>query len=121
MACAGPGWACGHLRRERGVKEKRPLLRRWHIVDGYGFMTGGALLASLFLGLFVLPVGIFCGVVYGGRAYGRDTCKTWSKQTGVPVKFVVLNWADSGTCLARTPDGHWIVNSQWQAFFGASK
>lgn len=55
------------------------------------------------------------------RHVGHSTCSNWSSQTSVPTKFVLLNWADTGTCLAKTPDGHWVKNSNWYAYVGVNK
>ena len=60
-------------------------------------------LASLFL--FIIPT-----VVLPSRAIGAANCRNWSRQTGYPSKFVVLNWFDEGQCLARMPDGHWTYS-----------
>lgn len=74
--------------------------------------------------LALLGIGVFVGVVtaciiYGGRAYGRPQCARWGVQTGYPTKFVILGWADGGTCLARTKSGRWVLNTQVRAFEAA--
>lgn len=51
-------------------------------------------------------------IVYASRAAGRTSCSHWGQQTGYPTKFRVLYWADTGTCLAQTPNGHWVKNTQ---------
>ncbi len=68
---------------------------------GVGFVS---LLAAILL-------IVFGAIVLGGRSVGRTTCRHFSAQTGYPTKFAILNWADTGTCLARTPDGHWTKNT----------
>ena len=83
--------------------------------DGDGWFISGwiALIVAFILGIFLLIIGI-------SRPVGRSTCANWSRQTGVTTKFVLLNWADTGTCLARTPDGHWIQNTNWNAYVGVN-
>lgn len=76
------------------------------------FISGWiVLIVASIMGIFLLVTGI-------SRPVGHSICNNWSRQTGVPTKFVILNWADTGTCLARTPDGHWIQNSNWNAYVG---
>lgn len=68
---------------------------------------GGAMLCGLStLALFIIPT-----VILPARAIGRSTCHNWGEQTGYRTKFTVLNWADTGTCLAQTSDGHWVPNT----------
>ena len=90
------------------------------LVDSYGLTMGG-FLGILAGGILLVLAVVFCAVTYGGRSYGRTTCANWSSQTGIQTKFVILNWADSGTCLARTPGGRWVLNSKWQAFVNAGR
>lgn len=67
-------------------------------------------------GCFLLAAILVPTIVLSSRAVGRTTCRHWGTQTNIPTKFVLLNWADSGTCLARTPTGRWVPNSNWAAF-----
>ena len=85
------------------------LRRRLHLVDDYG-MTGYGFVATMVVVLAVIVAVTFCGFTYGGRAVGRTTCRNWGTQTGYETKFVVLNWSDSGTCLARS-HGRWVQNT----------
>jgi hypothetical protein len=62
-------------------------------------------------GLVFLVTGFVSVIIYPSRSVGRTTCRHFSEQSGYPTKFVILNWADTGTCLARTPDGHWTKNT----------
>lgn len=79
-------------------------------------------------GFFVASLGALTGlialvlilVLAIGRPVGHRTCTAWGKQTGVPVKFVLLNDFDTGTCLAKTPDGKWVQNSNWYAYVGVN-
>jgi len=57
--------------------------------------------------------------IWISRTVGRTTCNNWSAQTGVDTKFATLSFFSSGVCLAKTQDGHWIINSKWQAFVPA--
>ena len=96
------------------------IAHKLRLTDDFGLTVGGFLL-SAFGGIAVFVIAVTIAIALGSRAYGRTSCSNWASQTGIPTKFAVLNWADSGTCLARTPDGRWIANSNWQAFVGASK
>ena len=91
------------------------IARKLHLVDGYGISTLGAALSVVF-GCLALAGVLIIGITLGGRAYGRTTCANWGSASGITTKFQVLNWADSGTCLARTPSGQWVLNSKWEAF-----
>lgn len=99
---------------------KRTLAERLWLADAYGLSFLGMIL-SIFavLAVAVLAIGI-TGTV-AARAYGHTTCNNWGSETGIATKFVVLNWGDSGTCLAQTPDGRWVLNSKWTAFVKGDK
>ena len=94
--------------------------RRLRLTDSYGISGFGMLLSILGVLVVVLTI-VFASVVYGGRAYGRTTCVNFATETGFQTKFVVLNWADAGTCLALAPNGRWIKNTQIVQFIQASK
>lgn len=89
--------------------------------DKYGMLKARWIFAFSTIAVVIVMFGIFSAVVYGGRANGRGTCSQWEQQMGVPTKFTVLNWADSGTCLAKTPEGIWVKNTNWQAFVGGGQ
>lgn len=94
--------------------------RKFRLADNYGLTGLGiiSVVASIFV---VVVVSLVLALTLGGRAYGRTTCTNWSQETGVRTKFAVLNWLDSGQCLALTPSGTWVLNSRWQAFVEGSK
>ncbi len=94
--------------------------RKLRLTDGYGFTLLGVI-TTVLLSFVTLILAVGLAVTLGGRAYGRTTCANWSVETGIETKFAVLNWADSGTCLAKTPDGRWVLNSKWTAFVNAGK
>jgi len=71
--------------------------------------------------LVALVTGVMILIIVPSRAVGRNSCEKWSRQTNVPTKFVLLNTFDTGTCLAKTPDGHWVQNSNWYAYVGVNK
>ena len=52
---------------------------------------------------------------------GRGICNRWEEQTGVETKFVRLNLFDTGTCLAKAPDGRWVKNTSVQVFIPGGK
>lgn len=97
------------------------LRRTWFWDSSLDMLSCPGILAVLAGAIVLLFALVFVGVTYGGRAYGKPTCRHWGEQVGVQTKFVILNWADSGTCLARTPAGLWVPSSRWQAFVGGSK
>jgi hypothetical protein len=102
------------------LRARRTLAGRLWLVDSYGLTPYGVL--AILIGCALAIVGVmFAAATYGGRSYGRATCARWGAQTGIQTKFVVLNWADSGTCLARTLNGRWVKNSQWVAFVQGSR
>ena len=91
--------------------------------ESYGGTFGGAhpkhaWLDRITLGLWIvagatlLVCGFIALIVYPSRAVGRTTCRNWASQTGYETKFTILNWADTGTCLARVPGGRWVQNSR---------
>jgi len=90
--------------------------RKLRLTDRYGnasiltFILGFAAFVALIVAI------VMVSVIVGGRVVGRTTCRNWGVQTGIPTKFAILNWNDPGTCLARTPDGRWVLNTNWQAF-----
>lgn len=79
----------------------------------------GDWLFESFLRLMLVVFGaaaLFAAVSMGiaiasSRVVGRTTCHNFAVQTGYRTKFEVLNFFDTGTCLARTPDGHWTKNT----------
>ncbi len=89
--------------------------------DEYGNATFAAFMLTLCSAIVAVCIIVFLAVVLVGRSVGRTTCENWSIETGIESKFVLLNWADTGTCLAKAPDGRWILNSNWQAFFQADR
>lgn len=56
--------------------------------------------------------GLVCGfialVVLPSRTVGKTTCRNFSKESGYATRFVIMNWADTGTCLALAPNGRWV-------------
>ena len=96
------------------------VLRRLRLTDRYGATPLGIILTILLSFLAVMALVVFL-VVALSRPIGRTTCRNWSGQTGIPTKFVVLNVFDTGTCLARTPDGRWVNNSRVQVYIPGGK
>ncbi len=99
------------------MNEGHQLARRLHLVDSWG-LTGWGLALWFTLGLSVVLTVLFASIILGSRAIGRTTCRHWSEQTGYPSKFRILNFFDTGTCLARTPSGRWVLNSKVLTFTG---
>ncbi len=64
-----------------------------------------------FCGVSLFGCGVIAVVVYPSRSVGNTTCRHWGEQSGYETKFRILNWADTGTCLARTPNGRWVKNT----------
>jgi hypothetical protein len=96
------------------------LAYRLRLRDSYGVTPLGVILIALSsIGALILI--LFLSILYGGRAAGRTICRHWSDQTGIPTKFEVLYWADTGTCLARTPDGRWVLNTKVQVYIPGGK
>lgn len=81
---------------------------------------GGALCAgaAVLCGVFAI---VFPAVVFGSRSVGATTCRNWGNQVGVPTEFRILNWADTGTCFARTPGGRWIPSDGWFSYVRGDK
>lgn len=86
-------------------------IRCWRVAFDFGPNDTAGFIGGMVTGLAILVLGIVPTVILPLRAVGRTTCRNFAAQTGYPTKFVVLNWADTGTCLARTPDGHWTKNT----------
>jgi hypothetical protein len=72
---------------------------------------GLAFAGMIVLGFAALSCALIPTIVLPSRYVGSTNCRNWSQQTGYPSKFRVLNWFDTGQCLARTPDGHWTLNT----------
>ena len=72
------------------------------------------------LGIAAFIAGILAIVVLSMRAYGPGQCHRWGTQTGIATKFVTLGFMDTGTCLARTPSGRWVKNTQYVAYLAGS-
>lgn len=89
--------------------------------DAYDDISLGSFVLYFLAICCLLFAIIFPAVTFGGRAVGRTTCRNWGSQVGVPVEFRVLNWADTGTCFARTPGGRWIPNSNWFSYVRGGK
>lgn len=66
--------------------------------------------------LGVLGFGIGGLVTSGSRAVGRTTCRHWGERTNFKTQFVILNWNDTGTCLALAPNGQWVKNTKVAQF-----
>lgn len=71
---------------------------------------------SIFAGIVLSVVILLVSIVFGSRAYGATECSNWGKQTGYNTKFEVLNFMDTGTCLALAPNGRWVLNTQVLSF-----
>ncbi len=85
--------------------------RRLRLTDSFGLTMGGFVVSLVTV--IVAFIAILSVLVIGlSRHYGRISCANWSAETGYPSKFVILNTASGGTCLARTPSGRWVVNSK---------
>lgn len=88
-------------------------------VSVYGFRksldysnSDGWILVTI-LGAVAALVGVVVPTVtWSSRVVGRTSCRNWATQTGYQTKFAIINWADGGTCLALTSDGHWVPNTQ---------
>ncbi len=85
--------------------------RRFRLVDGFG-LTGLGFVVTGVAGFLLFVTVVMVSVVGLSRHFGRIACGNWSSETGYPTKFVLLNTASTGTCLARTPSGRWVVNSK---------
>lgn len=96
------------------------LTDRLRLTDCYGVSPLGMLL-SLLGGATALVLIGGLAIILGGRAAGRTICRNWSSQTGIPTKLAVLYWADSGHCLAQTPDGRWVLNTKVQVYIPGGK
>lgn len=75
-------------------------------------------IASVVGGTVALAALLLVVLIVGMRSYGRGVCRQFATQTGFPTKFVVLGFMDSGTCLAKAPDGRWVLNTQIVQFTG---
>lgn len=79
--------------------------------DYYSNSDGWILVAIL--GALVAFMGLLAPTItWSGRAVGRTTCRHFAEQSGYQTKFTILNWADSGTCLALASNGRWVPNTQ---------
>lgn len=94
--------------------------RKLHLTDGWGFTVFGIVATALACAAVLLAL-IFAAVLFPSRAVGRITCRNFASQTGFKTKFVILNWADTGTCLAQAPNGRWVKNTQIVQFVQGSK
>ena len=77
----------------------------------YGLDNGWWFLAAAVAGVAALTLIVTSVVPLASRAAGESSCKSWGAQTGYPTKFRVLWALDTGTCLARLPNGKWVPNS----------
>jgi hypothetical protein len=89
--------------------------------DQYGYLRIPWMIALLLTVAALFAGGIGVVIVTSSRAVGRTTCRNWSAQTGYETKFVLLNWADTGTCLALAPNGRWVKNTQVLSFANGRK
>lgn len=94
--------------------------RKLGLTDSWGFTVFGMIL-TLGLGVALVVALAFAAALFPSRAVGRTTCRNFASQTGFKTKFVILNWADTGTCLAQAPNGRWVKNSQIVQFVQGSR
>ncbi len=79
-------------------------------------LFGGAL---VLVGAITVCIGILVPTTtLGQRAYGRNACGSYGRQTDRVVKFVVLNSLDTGTCMVQTTDRRWLPQDQVQEISG---
>lgn len=79
---------------------------------GFDYRSSDGWLAfALLAGIAALVLLMVPTIVLPSRAVGSTTCRHWGEQTGYATKFQILNWADTGTCLARTSGDHWVKNT----------
>ena len=93
------------------TRRRRSILERLHITDSFGLTMGGLMLCILAAVAVFVAVLMFA-IVESSRSVGRTTCRNFQTQTGYETKFVLLNFFDTGTCLAKAPDGRWVLNSK---------
>lgn len=97
-----------------------PIARKLRLVDSWGISLFGVILGFT-AGLAIVVALLFAAILFPSRAVGRITCRNFASQTGFKTKFVILNWADTGTCLAQAPNGRWVKNTQIVQFVQGSK
>ena len=73
--------------------------------------NGWAFVGTMALGIAALTLIVVASVPLVARAAGEASCSSWGAQTGYQTKFRVLWALDTGTCLARLPNGKWVANS----------
>lgn len=89
--------------------------RRYGGLSGFGF-------GVVFLGTIFALIAVVCvAIIAGGRITGRTGCANWGMETGIPTKFVILNFGNTGTCFAHAPDGRWVPKDQWAVFVSGQK
>lgn len=98
---------------------KTSLPRRLHLTDYCG-LTDLGLILSLLVGAAVIVTVLVVSIVASERAVGRISCRNWAQAAGFPSKFVILNYFDSGSCLAQAPNGRWVSNTKVVQFIQAT-
>lgn len=88
--------------------------------DDYDSLRLPWVLAVIFGSVVGVTAVVMAIAVVSMRSYGRGACATWGRQSGFPTKFVLIGWADSGTCLARAPNGQWVLNTKIVQFIQAA-
>jgi hypothetical protein len=96
------------------------VLRWLRLCDQWGISFFG-MICSVLLGCAAIVLVSLLLTIAIGRNAGRTSCHNWSVETGIQTKFAVLYWADTGKCLAKAPDGRWVLNTRVQVYIPGAK